>query len=64
MNAVDVVQEVMEITVDSGAATCVRPIRMKGGARTKATKTAANGIPRHVEGDARLDSCRKARRAT
>ena len=36
VNAVDVVQENLEITVDSGAATSVWPIRKKGVTRTNA----------------------------
>ena len=62
MNAVNVVQEIVEITVDSGAAKFAWPIRKKGVARTKATKTvrlaAASGCPIHVEGDARLELVR------
>ena len=62
MNAVDVVQEIVVITVDSGAAKSVWPIRKKGVARTQATRTvrlaAASGSPIHVEGDARLEIVR------
>ena len=39
VNAVYVVQEIAEITVDSGAAWSVCPIRKKGVTRTKASKT-------------------------
>ena len=35
MNAVDVVQKIVEITVDSGAAKSVWPIRKKGRYETK-----------------------------
>ena len=66
MNAVDVVQEIVEITVDSGAAKSVRPIRMKGVARPNATKTvrlaAASGSPIHVEGDVRLEFVREGKK--
>ena len=59
VNSVDVVQEVVEITVDSGASKSVWPIRMKGVTRTKATKTvrlaAANGSLVYVEGHTRLE---------
>ena len=59
MSAVDVVQEIVEIIVDSGAAKSVWPIRQKGGTRTKATKTvrlaAANASLIRVEGEARLE---------
>ena len=62
MNAADVVQEIVEITVDSGAAKSVWPIRKQGVARTEATKTvrlaAASGRPTRVEGDARLELVR------
>ena len=57
MNAVDVVQEIVEISVDAGAAESAWPIRRKRVTRTKATKTvrlaAATSSPIHVEGDAR-----------
>ena len=39
MNEIDVVQEIVEITVDSGAAKSVWPIRQKVVTRTKATNT-------------------------
>ena len=59
MHAVDVVQEFVEITVDSGASTSVWLIRKKGAARRKATKTvgltAASGSPTRVGGDVRLE---------
>ena len=58
VNAVDVVKEVVEITVCSGAAKNIWPSRKMGVTRTKATKTvmlaAANGSPMHVEGDAKM----------
>ena len=61
VHAVDV-QEVGEITVDSGAAKSVWPMRKKGVTRTKTTKTvrlaAANASPIDVEGDARLEFVR------
>ena len=63
MNAVDVVQE---ITVDSGAAKSVWPIRKKGVTRTNATKVvrlaAATGCPMRVEGDARLEFVRDGKK--
>ena len=46
MNAVDVVQEIVEITVASGDAKGVWPIRKKGVARTEATKKEAGGSRR------------------
>ena len=53
------VQEIVEITVDSGASTSVWPIRKKFAARRKATKTvrlaAASGSPTRVGGDVRLE---------
>ena len=68
MNAVDVVQEIVEITVDSGSAKSVWPIRKKDVARTKTTKTvrlvAASGGPIHVEGDARLDLVRDGKKCS
>ena len=68
VNAVDVVQKFVEITVDLGAAKSVWPIRKKGVTRTQATKTvrlaAACGSPIHVEGDARLELVGTARSAT
>ena len=58
VNAVDVVQEILEITVDSIAAKSVWPSRKKGVTRTTATKTArlaaASGSPIHEGGDAKL----------
>ena len=60
VNAIETVQEVVEVTVDSGAAKSVWPSRKKGVERTKSKKAvklaAANGSPIRVEGDARLDS--------
>ena len=57
VNAVDMVQEIVEITVDSGAAKSVWLIRERGVLGTKATKTVrlavASGSPIRVEGDAR-----------
>ena len=57
-NADETVQEVVEITVDSGAAESVWPSRKNGAERTKSKKAvnlvAANGSPIRVEGDARL----------
>ena len=59
MSAVDVVQEIVEITVDSGAVKSVLPIRKKGVTRTEARKTvrlaAASGSQVRVAGDARLE---------
>ena len=61
-NAVDVVQEIVEIIVDSGAANSVCPIRKEGVTRTKVTTTvrlaAARGSPIRVEGDDRLEFVR------
>ena len=62
MNAVESVQEIVEITVGSGAAKSVWPSRKKGVERTKLTRTekleAANGNPIRVEGDGRLEFIR------
>ena len=62
VNAVEPVQEVVEITVNSGAAQSVWPSQKKGVERSKSTKTvklaAANGSPVRVEGDARLEFIR------
>ena len=56
-------QEIVEITVDSGAAKGIWPIRTKGDTRTKVTKlvrlAAASDSPIHVEGDGRLEFARK-----
>ena len=66
VNAVDVVQEIVEITVDSGTPKSVWPIRTKGVARKKATKTVglatSSGSPIHVEGDARLELVREGKK--
>ena len=48
----------MEITVDSGAAKSTRPIRKKGVARTKSTKTVRLAATSGVEGDAKLEFIR------
>ena len=57
-----VLQEIVEITVDSGDATSVWPIQKKRVTRTKATKTvrmaAVSGSPIRIEGDARLEFVR------
>ena len=62
VSAVEPVQEVVEITVDSGAAQRVWPSQKKGVERSKSTKTvklaAANGSPVRAEGDARLEFIR------
>ena len=62
VNAIETVQEVVEITVDSGAAKSIWPSRKKGVERTKSKKAvklaAANGSPIRVEGDARLEFIR------
>ena len=62
VNAIETVQEVVDITVDSGAAKSVWPSRKKGIERTKSKKavklSAANGISIRVEGDARLEFIR------
>ena len=66
MNEGDVVHEIVEITVDSGAGESVWAICKKGVTRTQATKTvrlaAASGSPIHVEGDARLDFVRDGKK--
>ena len=66
VNAVDVVQQIVEITVGGRAAKSVWPIRQKSVAGTKTTKTlslaAANGSPIRVEGDARLEFVRDGKR--
>ena len=66
MGAVDVVQEIVEITIDAVVAKSVWPIRKKGDARTKATKAmrlaAASGSPIRVEGDARLEFVRDGKK--
>ena len=53
VNAVEAVLEIVEITVDSGAAKSVWPSRKKGVERTMSTRTvklaAANGSPVRVE---------------
>ena len=55
----EVVQEVVEVTEDSGAARSVWPMKRKGVVRSKGTKkvklAAANGSPIHVEGEATLN---------
>ena len=62
VNAIETVQEVVEITVDSGAVKSVWPSRKKGVERTKSKKAvklaAASGSPIRVEGDARLEFIR------
>ena len=62
VNAIETVQEVVEATVDSGAAKSVWPSRKKGVERTKSKKAvklaATNGSPIRVEGDARLEFIR------
>ena len=59
VKAVDVVQEIVKIIVNSGAAKSVWPIRQKGVRETGVTKTvrlaAASASPIHVEGDTRLE---------
>ena len=55
----EVVQELVEVTVDSGAAKSVWPMKRKGVVKNKGTKkvklAAANGSPIHVEGEATLN---------
>ena len=62
VNAVDVVQEIVATTVDSGAAKNKWPIRKKRVTIMKATRTvrlaAASGGPIQVEGGARLEFVR------
>ena len=62
VNAIETVQEVVEVTVDSGAAKSVWLSRKKGVERTKSKKAvklaAANGSPIRFEGDARLEFIR------
>ena len=57
MNAVDMVQEIVEIIVDLGAAKSVWPMRKKGVART-VRLAVASGWTIRVEGDARLEFVR------
>ena len=60
--AVEAVQEIVEISVDSGAAESVWPSRKKGVERTKSARgvklAAANGSPIRVGGDAKLEFIR------
>ena len=62
VNSIETLQEVVEITVNSGAAQSVWPNRKNGVERTKSKKAvklaAANGSPIRVEGDARLEFMR------
>ena len=59
INGVEMAQEVVEVTVDSGASKSVWPMKKKGVVRCKRNKqiklAAANGSPIHVEGDATLN---------
>ena len=59
MSAVDVVHEIVEITVNSGAAKSAWPIREKGFRGTNVMMTvrlaAASDSPIHVEGNVRLE---------
>ena len=68
MSAVDVVREIVAITVDSGAAKIFWPSREKGGTSTTATKTvrltAGSGDPIRVEGDAKLEFVWDGRKCT
>ena len=68
VNAVEAVQEIVEITVDSGAAKSVWPSRKKVVERTKSTRTvklaAENGSPIRVEGDARLEFVRDGKKCS
>ena len=68
VNAVEAVLEIVEITVDSGAAKSIWPSRMKGVERTMSTRTlqlaAANGSPIRVEGDARLEVVRNGKKCS
>ena len=67
MNCVEEVQETVEITVVSGAATSVWPIQKSGVVRSKSKKevklAAGSGSAMRVEGDEKLNSCGKARSA-
>jgi len=58
----EVVQEVVEVTVDSGAARSVWPMKRKGVVRSRGTRkvklAAANGSPIHVQGEATLNFSR------
>ena len=62
VNAIDVAQEIVVITVESGAARSAWPIRQKGVGRTKVTKAvrlaAASASRIHAEGDTRLEFVR------
>ena len=68
VNAVEPVQEIVEITVDSGAAKSVWPSRMKCVERTMSTRTvklaAAKGSPIQVEGDAKLEFVRYGKKCS
>ena len=61
-----VVQEVVQVTVDSGAARSVCPMKRKGVVRSKGVKkvklAAANGSPIHVEGEVTLNFSRGGKR--
>ena len=56
MNAIDVVQQIVDITVDSGAETSVWPIRRKGVARTKEMKKVRLG-----GSERQSETCRRRR---
>ena len=65
MNAVDVVQEIVEKLSILEAAASAWPIRKKGVTRTKATEAvrlAADGGPIRVEGDARVEFVRDGKK--
>ena len=68
VNAVEAVQEIVEITVDSGAAKSIWPSRKKDVERTKSTRAvklaAATGSPIRVEGDARLEFVRDGKKCS
>ena len=66
MNAIEMVQGIVEIIVDSGAAESVWPIQMKGVTRTRSTKTTKSAVAVgsfiRVDRDATLEFVRGGRR--
>ena len=68
VNAVEAVQEIVEITESSGAAKSVWPSRKTGVERTKSARAvklaAANGSSIRVEGDPKLEFIRDGRKCS
>ena len=68
IDGVELIQEVVEVTVDSGAARSVWPITKKGVVRSKARKSvklaAANGSAIKVEGEAKLGFVREGKQCS